>query len=149
MGKASVPAKALLFGVAAKITLNLILIRIPAVNIFGAPVASTVCYLIASLICFLELRATLALHLPIGKYLLKPLACTAVMGAGAAVEYQLFQQILMSNGLAVLLTILCSVILYLFLILCCRVLSAEDISLLPVGEGAKQKLLARERKDIF
>ena len=138
MGKVSVPAKALLFGVAAKVTLNLILIRIPAVNIYGAPVASAVCYLIASLICFSELRATLALRLPIGKYLLKSLACSAVMGAGAAVEYRLFQWMLMSNGLAVLLTVLCSVVLYLFLILGSRVLSAEEIALLPVGKGTRQ-----------
>lgn len=148
MGKASVPAKALLFGVAAKVTLNLILIRIPAVNIFGAPVASTVCYLIASLICFSELTHALVLHMPMGKYLLKPLACTAVMGAGAAVEYRLFQRMVMSNGLAVLLTVLCSVILYLFLILCSRVLSETDIALLPVGERIKQKLLACARRNV-
>lgn len=148
LGKVSVPAKALLFGVAAKVALNLILIRIPEVNIYGAPIASAVCYLIASLICFSELKGTLSLRLPMSKYLLKPLACTMIMGAGAAAEYQLFHRILMSNGLAVLLTVLCSVVLYLLLVLGSRILSAEDISLLPIGESIKKKLLSGAREDI-
>nr|WP_326184760.1 polysaccharide biosynthesis C-terminal domain-containing protein [uncultured Oscillibacter sp.] len=141
LGKVSVPAKALLFGVAAKVTLNLILIRIPSVNIYGAPVASAACYLIASSICFAELKGALSPHLPVCKYLLKLLACTVIMGIGAAAEYRFFHRLLMSNGFAVLLTVFCSVALYLLLILCARILSAEEIDLLPVSDRIKQKLM--------
>lgn len=145
LGKVSVPVKALLFGVAAKVTLNLILIRIPAVNIYGAPIASAVCYLIASSICFSALKNVLKPCLPISKYLLKPAICTVLMGISAVVEYQLFYRALTSNGTAVLLTVLCSAILYLLLILCSRILSAEDIAQLPIGNRFKHILRVMEK----
>lgn len=146
LGKVSVPVKALLFGVAAKVTLNLILIRIPAVNIYGAPIASAVCYLIASSICFSALKNVLKPCLPISKYLLKPAICTVLMGSSAVVEYQLFYRALTSNGTAVLLTVLCSAILYLLLILCSRILSAEDIAQLPIVNRFKHILRVIEKK---
>ncbi|MGM9525232.1 MAG: polysaccharide biosynthesis C-terminal domain-containing protein, partial [Peptococcaceae bacterium] len=140
LGKVSVPARALLFGVAAKVILNLILIRIPAINIYGAPIASVVCYLIASSICFFTLKKELSLQAPCGKYLWKPLACTAVMGASAAAGYQMVYFVLPFNGIAVLLTVFCASMLYFVLVLKSRILSAEEIAQLPVGNGIKHRL---------
>lgn len=50
ISKAGVPAVSLLIGLIIKIFLNLILIRIPQINILGVEIANAVCYLVAFLI---------------------------------------------------------------------------------------------------
>lgn len=138
LGKIFVPSKALLFGIGAKVVLNLWLIRIPAINIYGAPIASFVCYLIAFLVSFLSLKNFLKLCLPVGKYLTKPLACTVLMGISTVIDYQLFCKILASNGVAVILSIFCSAVLYLYLITRSCILSGEEIILLTARIKRKQ-----------
>lgn len=50
ISKAKIPAISLLVGLAVKIVLNLVLIGIPSVNILGAEISNTICYLVAFLI---------------------------------------------------------------------------------------------------
>lgn len=50
ISKAGVPALSLSVGLAIKIVLNLVLIRIPQINILGVEIANAVCYLVAFLI---------------------------------------------------------------------------------------------------
>lgn len=47
ISKAKVPAFSLLAGLGTKVILNLIIIRIPSINILGAEISNTVCYMVA------------------------------------------------------------------------------------------------------
>ena len=55
LGKVYVPAISLLFGCIAKIVLNIVLIRIPSINIYGAAISSIACQFISCAICFVVL----------------------------------------------------------------------------------------------
>ena len=50
LGKVYVPAISLLFGCIAKIVLNIVLIRIPSINIYGAAISSIACQFISCLL---------------------------------------------------------------------------------------------------
>jgi len=133
IGKVAVPAKALLCGVAAKIGLNLILIRIPSINIYGAAISSVVCHVTACSICFISLyRAT---HFPISfrRYVVKPVLCSAGMACTALSVYWLVNTVLHSNTIAVFAAVFAAVIVYAALLLVLRVLKTEEIELLPFG----------------
>lgn len=141
LGKVSVPARALLWGVAVKVALNTTLIRIPSVNIYGASLGSIGCYLVAFSICFYHLRRALPMALPAARYFGKPLFCTLAMGLAAQGSYVLLLHLLHSNGAAVLLTIGIAVLIYLWLVFAFHILTREDILQLPVGEKAQRFLL--------
>ena len=117
IGEVDAPAKALLCGVAVKSALNLLLIPIPAVNIYGAPIASAACYLTAFLFGFHRLRSTVRLSRSCSSYVLRTAFCATVMGVGARLAYQALYSLLRSNALALLAAIAGSVVLYFALLL--------------------------------
>ena len=117
MGEVDAPAKALLWGVAVKAALNFLLIPIPAVNIYGAPIASAACYLTAFLFGFHRLRRTIRLFRFHSNHVTRIALCAVVMGVGAKVGYQALHSLLRSNALALVTTIAGSVALYFSLLL--------------------------------
>ena len=117
IGEVDAPAKALLCGVVVKAALNLLLIPIPAVNIYGAPIASAACYLTAFLFGFHRLKNTVRLSRSCSSYVLRTAFCAAVMGIGARLAYQALDSLLRSNALAFLTTIAGSAVFYLVLLL--------------------------------
>lgn len=50
VSKAKIPAISLFVGLIVKIALNVLLIRVPSINILGAEISNTICYLVAFLI---------------------------------------------------------------------------------------------------
>lgn len=141
MGRVGVPARALFCGVAAKVALNHLLIRIPSVNIFGAAVGSLVCYLTSSGISFCHLKKELALPLPGRRYVWKPLLCTGGMSAVAAAVYPLLLRCLHSNTLSILLTIGLSAAVYLALVLAAGILTRRDVAQFPISGRLRKWLL--------
>ena len=79
MGKIYVPAISVVAGGIAKLVLNLILVPIPAVNIYGAPIGSVVYQAIAFLISFYVLKKNLPMKLGFGKFFLKPFFAALVI----------------------------------------------------------------------
>ncbi len=134
MGKVFVPAVALLFGALAKIIANNVLIRIPSINITGAAIGTVICHVIAFSIEFTVLSRSLKLRLPPGRFLIKPVAAAAVMGAGTYVSYHLLHWLTHSNSISVILSIIVAVVIYLAMVLILKVLSLQEISELPKGQ---------------
>ncbi len=81
MGKVFVPAIGLLCGGAVKLVVNLLLVPIPSINIYGAPIGSILCQAIACAVTFFVMKKNLDFELSVTKYILKPLAATAIMSA--------------------------------------------------------------------
>ncbi|MDD3409420.1 MAG: polysaccharide biosynthesis protein [Eubacteriales bacterium] len=79
--KQRIPMYTLIVGVCVKIFLNYTLIGNPAVNIYGAPIASLTCYLISFLPNLYFVHKHTGLRFDPVNIFLKPLAATAVMGA--------------------------------------------------------------------
>lgn len=138
IGKVYVPAIGILAGCVCKVILNLTLIRIPSINIYGAAISSIVCQLVAFLVNFFVLIHYIPLRLTLGKYVLKPLAAGLIMGGAAFVIYRLLFTLMGGSGYLVnlaasLIAIAAAAVIYITLVLIFRILSRDDILLLPAG----------------
>lgn len=133
LGKVYIPAAGLSFGCIFKIILNIILIKIPSVNIYGAAISSIVCQFISFVICFTVLSINLNVNITLSKYILKPIIANAFMGLAAYLSYTGINSALHNNNIAVCIAILAAVIVYAALTLYMKILSREDILALPGG----------------
>jgi len=134
LGKIYVPAIGLLCGGAVKVILNIILIRQPSINIYGAAISTIVCHFIAFGISFYVIIRELKLKVNIKKYLIKPLASSLAMGAAAIITHRLVTAISGSNMLGVMCAIVMGVVVYAVMLIVIRALSREEIEMLPMGK---------------
>jgi len=131
MGKIFVPALSVLCGGILKVILNLVLIPIPEINIYGAPIGSIACQGTAFFISFYVLRKNLPMKLPFGKYFLKPFFAAVVMG-GVALFCHAILEGFVGNSIATVLSIGFAAVVYVVLIGIFRVFSREELSSLPI-----------------
>lgn len=133
LGKMYVPALALLTGSVVKICLNLILIRNPNINIYGAMISSFVCQIITFTIIYTTLKKSIDFKIDVKNGILKPLLSGIIMSLVIIVTYMLLNKIL-GNSLTTIICILLGAVSYLILILLLKTLSKNDICSLPKGE---------------
>lgn len=136
IGKVYVPAVAILIGCVFKVVLNVVLIRIPSVNIYGAAISSVVCQVVTFAVNLAVLLKYVPIKFTIGKYVLKPLGSGIAMGVGAWGVYKLLATVgtgYMANLVATVGAIAAAVVIYVGLILVLRVMDKDDIMLLPGG----------------
>ena len=128
--------------------LNITLIRIPSVNIYGAAISSIVCQIVAFLINFFVLIRYIPIKLSLGKYIAKPLVSGLVMGGVAFGMYTLLAKVMgagyINNLIATIVSIGVSAVVYFGLVFGLRIMSKDDILLLPAG-GRILKLLTKFR----
>lgn len=134
MGKIYVPATGLFCGCIAKVVLNIILIRQPNINIYGAAISSIVCQLISFLICFTVLSKNITLKISFTKYILKPLIASVSMGVCAYFSYKLLMLLTHIGALSTMISIFIAMIVYLLLLLKLNILSKSEIEMLPSGK---------------
>lgn len=138
LGKVYVPAISLLFGCAAKILLNVLLIRIPSVNIYGAAISSIACQFISCAICFAVLAKNCSLKMSPIKYIVKPLLAGIVMGATAIGVYKLIMLMLdtnfVTNLTATIISIVIAAAVYFLMVFALKILSKEEVKQLPKGD---------------
>ncbi len=133
MGKVFSPAVGLIVGCVIKIVLNLILIRQPAINIYGAAISSIICQFAAFVICYAILSRHLTIGISFKKYILKPLIAGTAMGAAAWLVYNAAYAAAGKNIIAVLSAILTAVIVYFVLLFALKILNENEIKMLPGG----------------
>jgi len=131
VGRIYLPAISLFIGCTIKIILNLILIRIPEIHIYGAVISSIVCQAVSFLICLYPLRDSIQLHCL--NHIVKPVVAGVCMGGAAFGIYQGLYAVLSSNLIALLAAMLGAVIVYFGLIAGMKILSEEEYGLLPGG----------------
>lgn len=149
-GYVSLPIITTLLGGAAKLGANYLLVSIPDVHVFGAPVGTLLCYVV---VLVLDLIALKHIVPEVGSYVrvfAKPVFAGAVMGGGAWAVYGLLERLLvalgmtqqagvqdisrMGNALAAFGAIGVAVVIYFALVLLTRAISKEDLLLMPKGE---------------
>lgn len=137
MGKIFVPAISILCGGVVKLIINLTLIPIPGINIYGAPIGSVLCQGIAFFISFAVLRKNLTMRIPYGRYYLRPAISAAVMAAAVWATHH-FAEPVIRNTRATLLSILVGVVVYFVMIFALRVFTKDELSMLPFGNKLKK-----------
>ena len=133
MGKVYTPATGLLFGCIAKIILNIILIRIPSINIYGAAFSTIVCQIISFSISFGVLCRNLGVRIGFVKYILKPLIAVAIMAAAVFGVYTLFMNLSGSNAVATIISIAIGAAVYFTAVLLLKIMTPAEIRMLPFG----------------
>ncbi len=130
MGKIFTPAISVLCGGLAKLIINVILIPIPQINIYGAAIGSIFCQGIAFLVSFGVLRKNLKIKLSFARYFLKPFIAAVIMGGAVFVSHKVLMYF--GNALATLGGIFVGVIIYLIMIIAFRIFNKEELSSIPI-----------------
>ena len=133
VGKTYVPAIALSVGSALKLGLNIWLVNIPSINIYGA-VISTIVY--NALIFVVELIAVsrcIKIKVNLIKCFVKPIISSALMGVVVFFAYKLLCGII-AESLATIISILIGVLVYAVCVLIIKTFEREDFESLPMGE---------------
>lgn len=137
IGKVLVPAIGILCGCVCKVVLNIVLIRIPSVNIYGAAISAIACQIVAFLVNFLVLIRHVPLRVTAVKYIVKPLIAGAAMGAAAFGIYQIVLFMLgagfKGNLIATVTAVIAAAAVYIILLFAMHVMDKKDILLLPGG----------------
>lgn len=137
IGKVFIPALGILAGCVCKVILNVILIRIPSINIYGAAISSIACQLVAFLVNFLVLIRYIPIRISFVKYIGKPLVSGMAMGVAAFGVYRLLFGLMgagyINNLISALVSIAVAAVVYIALILILHVMDKDDVLLLPCG----------------
>ncbi len=140
LGKIKVPAIALGCGVIVKFIANLLLIPIEGIFENGAAIGSVLCHIVSFTIVYSVLKKTIQLDFSISQLIVKPLIVTILMSVISYGVYQGGMLLGMVSTLATILGIVVAVMVYFVFIILLKVLSKEDILMLPNGEKIYQLL---------
>jgi stage V sporulation protein B len=135
IGKIFMPALALLVGVVFKLILNLILIRIPQINVYGAAIGSVCCHLTATIIVANILRKSIKIKFNIKSSIIKPILATTIMCLISLLTLFGLEKVF-GNGsrIATIAALAMAVISYGIAVVKLKILSEEDYKILPAGE---------------
>ncbi len=130
---AKVPVISLAIGVSVKTVLNILLVSNKDINIAGASIGSVVCHVIVFIICFTVIKRHLKLKFSLSKNILKPAIATLIMGASVWGFYELTVNYL-GNTISTIASICVGVLVYGIGIILLKVLTEEDIMMIPYGK---------------
>ena len=130
LGDYKTPVIALIFGAIVKTILNLILIPIETIGIYGAIVSSIICQFIAFIIGFIKLKKMTSLKLDSVKCVIKPLLASIIMSIISYGVYYALQQVI-SGKISTIIAIFLAAIVYGIFILVLKVFSKDEMEELP------------------
>ncbi len=133
IGKQNIPLYNIFVGALLKIVVNFTLVGIPEINIKGAPIGTAVCYFyicVMNLIFFIKYSKV---RINFYKTLLKPLIAAVFCGASAYIVFELISSSL-STMISAVLSVGCAVVVYVLSVLLLKVLTKDDVLMLPKGE---------------
>lgn len=140
--KANIPVITMLIGGVVKVITNYVLVGNPEINIKGAPIGTLICYgLIATLNLYMVSRVLVKRPSYIQLFL-KPFIATAAMAAVTFGAYRTLAAPL-GNSLATLGSICAAVAVYAVLVLGLRIITRDDLEMIPHGDKLAKLLRIR------
>ena len=131
--RAYVPIVTMLVGGVVKVITNYVLVGNPSINIKGAPIGTLVCYGLIALLNVIAMNRALVKRPSYMQLFLKPALATAAMAVTAKGSF-LFLVGRMSRNLSTLLAIGAAAAVYVVMVLLLRVITKEDLEMVPHGE---------------
>jgi stage V sporulation protein B len=132
IGKSHVPAVALTASSALKLGLNVWLVNIPEINIYGAVFSTVVYNIIIFIVELMVVKKHISLDINMVKCFVKPIVSASVMGILVFVVYKLLSTFV-GNTISTLISILIGVLVYGVMIILTKSLDREDLASLPMG----------------
>ena len=146
-GKVRLPIYTMLIGGGVKVVINYLLVGNPDINIKGAPIGTLVCYALIALINLVIVHGLLEKKPNYLLIFLKPAIASAAMGAAAWASHGLLGRFLsggyMKESLCTLLSVGIAVVVYLILVIALRLITREDLKMVPHGEKLARLLHIR------
>lgn len=142
IGKIHIPAINAFIGSVVKIPINYVLISIPEINVSGAVVSTTVCYIIASALNLYALYKATGFKFDFKGVLIKPTLASIIMGGFCLLIYYGVYAIIPNNTIACLTAVLFAMAVYGVSLALLRGFKREDLVLMPKG-GAIIKVLEK------
>ncbi|MGN0968222.1 MAG: polysaccharide biosynthesis C-terminal domain-containing protein [Oscillospiraceae bacterium] len=134
-GMVNLPILAVVIGGVVKLIVNYTLVGNPDIRINGAPVGTLCCFAVIALLEIFIIHRTVPAAPRFSRAFGKPFVAAAVMAAAAWGSHGLLVNFLgLSSRLATVGAILVAVVVYVVLVLALRVISKDDLALMPKGE---------------
>ncbi len=148
IGKQRLPMISISIGVAVLFVLEISLVSIPKIGIYGAPIASVACYASALTVNMLFLKRSGSLGKSLSNLFFKPLVCGAACGAGAYGMAALSRVFLGGESRLNSLITLClaggaGVVIYAAGLLLTKGITASEVRLLPKGNAISGFLIKK------
>ena len=134
IGHIKVPVIGAILGAIVKVILNYLLIGIPELNVLGAVLSTTGCYLVAAVFDVIMLSRISGIKFDMMGTLLKPVAGATAMGVTALAVYHVIIMAYPSNALATIVAILFAMGIYGMVMLLIGGITEEDLMSLPMGK---------------
>ena len=134
-GFVNLPIVTVVVGGVIKVAVNYLLVGNHEINIKGAPIGTLCCFGVVALMDLFIIKRVIPSPPSYIKVFFKPLIASVLMGGVAWACYGLLTGVLkMGNSLATLGSIAVAAVIYLILVVALRVISREDLALMPKGE---------------
>lgn len=131
-GKVHIPAIALAIGSVIKLIMNIVLISNPNINILGAVISAITSQVILFVICMYYLNKEIKLKMNLKDHVLKPIIASGIMGVIVYFAYRLLIT-QAGNSISTIVSIFIGVISYVLIVLLMKLLTKEDIYMVPFG----------------
>ncbi len=131
-GKEKMPVVSMLLGGIVKLITNYTLVGIATINIYGAPVGTSLCYGTITVLNLIFIRRN-GIPFSFVRTFAKPALSAGVMGVFAYLMYPPLSGMIGSK-LGVLAVIALAAVLYLLMLAATKALPKEDVLMLPKGE---------------
>ncbi len=141
LGDYKTPVVALIIGVITKTILNIVIIPIQGIGIYGATFSSQLCQFIAFLLGIIKLKKLTKVKFEFSKFILKPVLASGIMGILSYGTYY-FLSTVVSGKIAISLALIVAVITYFVAVIALKIFSKEEIKDIPMG-GKIYKLLTK------
>lgn len=147
-GKAQKPIISMAVGAAVKIGAEFLLVGMPSVNIFGAPVSTILCDLTIVLInlCFIGKYTCSAGEKGLFGVFIRPLFAAGISALATVVFAGILRHQFGESKYTVIPVIIFNVVFYAFFVIFTGSVSDEDIKLLPQGEKIAGILKPKRKK---
>ncbi len=133
IGHIKVPVVGAILGAIVKVILNYVLIGIPSLNVLGAVLSTTGCYLVAGVFDVVMLSRITRVKFDFMGTFFKPLVGASVMGVAALAVYHILYMLHPSNGVATIGSILFAMGIYGMVMLFIGGIAEEDLKSMPMG----------------
>ena len=120
-------------GAAVKLIINFILIGLPEIGVYGAPIGTVISYFVMAALNFYFVAKYVHLDIKVLKSFLRPLLAT---GLASIFTIGVFKLVSMKSPeyLAVIFSIIVTAIVYAFLLFVLRIVKKEEILMMPKGD---------------
>lgn len=121
------------FAIVVKAVVNLVLLPLPSVNIYGAAISETLCYLFATICVIIYLRTKIGLKIDASQCVLKPMAAGMLMTLLITVAVSFAEEVF-STKIGTLVLIALAGTAYFATLFTLKVFDKSELSFLPIKQ---------------